>query len=215
MGAITSLARRRKSREADRTRVLEAAEKLFRKHGFDDVGMRDIAEAADTNPVQLYRLGLSKSEILGELIVRLNDRQIREMRKLDIGQLGATVLERVLGYLLALYRLDTRDKELRKLGAAYGWLWPKEREAQVAEQIHHLIAPVTSELKRAGLDKAGDRSLAIWSVYFTGYRAAVIDDASAEQCLERISGAVGLILSRSPRPGGTRVSSVKTSQVSG
>jgi AcrR family transcriptional regulator len=91
MGTITSLARRRKSKTADRTRVLEAAEKLFRKHGFDDVGMREIAEAADTNPVQLYRLGLSKSEILGELIVRLNDRQIREIKKLDIGHVNAGV----------------------------------------------------------------------------------------------------------------------------
>ena len=90
MGTISSLAKRRKSRAADRTRVLEAAEKLFRKHGFDDIGMREIAEAADTNPVQLYRLGLSKSEILGELIVRLNDRQIREIEKLDFGKLGST-----------------------------------------------------------------------------------------------------------------------------
>lgn len=200
MGTITSLARRKKSREADRTRVLEAAEKLFRKHGFDDVGMRDIAEAADTNPVQLYRLGLSKSEILGELIVRLNDRQIREMKKLDIAQLGTTVSERVLGYLLALYRLDTRDKELRKLGAAYGWLWPKEREAQVLEQIHDLVGPVKDELKHAGFDQVGDRCLAIWSVYYTGYRSAIIHDASAEQCLEGISGAVEMILTPAPRP---------------
>jgi AcrR family transcriptional regulator len=198
MGTITSLARRRKSKTADRTRVLEAAEKLFRKHGFDDVGMREIAEAADTNPVQLYRLGLSKSEILGELIVRLNDRQIREIKKLDIGQLGGTVSERVLGYLLALYRLDTRDKELRKLGAAYGWLWPKEREAQVLEQIHHLVEPVASELQRAGLDKVGERCIAIWSVYYTGYRAAIIHNASAEDCLLGISEAVKLILSRAP-----------------
>jgi AcrR family transcriptional regulator len=196
MGTISSLARRRKSKEADRTQVLEAAEKLFRKYGFDDIGMREIAEAADTNPVQLYRLGLSKSEILGELIVRLNDRQIRKIKKLDIGQLGGTVSERVLGYLLALYRLDTCDKELRKLGAAYGWLWPKEREAQVLEQIHHLMEPVKAELQRAGLDRVGDRCLAIWSVYYAGYRAAIIDNASAEQCLEGISGAVDLILSQ-------------------
>jgi AcrR family transcriptional regulator len=200
MGTITSLARRKKSREADRTRVFEAAEKLFRKHGFDDIGMRDIAVAAGANPVQLYRLGLSKSEILGELIVRLNDRQIREMKKLDIGQLGATVSERVLGYLLALYRLDIRDKELRKLGAAYGWLWPKEREAQVLEQIIELVTPVANELQREGLDNVEDRCRVIWSLYYVGVRAAVIHNASAEQCLEEISGALNLIFSHPPRP---------------
>jgi AcrR family transcriptional regulator len=195
MSAITSFARRKKSREADRTRVLEAAEKLFRKHGFDDIGMRDIAVAADTNPVQLYRLGLSKSEILGELIMRLNDRQIREMRKLEIGQLGANVSERVLGYLLALYRLDARDKELRKLGAAYGWLWPQEREAQVLRQVIELVTPVADELRRQGLNNVNDRCQAIWSLYYVGFRAAVIHNASAEQCLEGISGAVDLLLS--------------------
>jgi AcrR family transcriptional regulator len=200
MGTITSLARRKKSREADRTRVLEAAEKLFRKHGFDDIGMRDIAEAAATNPVQLYRLGLSKAEILGELIVKLNERQIREMKKLDIGQLGTTASERVLGYLLALYRLDIRDKELRKLGAAYGWLWPKEREAQVLEQIIELVTPVANELQREGLDDVEDRCRAIWSLYYGGFRAAVIHNASAEQCLEEISGALNLIFSHPPRP---------------
>lgn len=200
MGTITSLARRKKSTEADRTRVLAAAEKLFRKHGFDDIGMRDIAEAAGTNPVQLYRLKLSKSEILGELIVRLNDRQVREMKKLDISQLGSTASERVLGYLLALYRLDTRDKELRKLGAAYGWLWPKEREAQVLEQIIELVTPVADELRRQGLDNVEDRCRAIWSLYYVGFRAAVIHNASAEQCLEGISGALNLILSHPPRP---------------
>jgi AcrR family transcriptional regulator len=200
MGTITSLARRKKSREADRTRVLEAAEKLFRKHGFDDIGMRDIAEAAATNPVQLYRLGLSKAEILGELIVKLNERQIREMKKLDIGQLGITTSERVLGYLLALYRMDIRDKELRKLGAAYGWLWPKEREAQVLEQIIELVTPVANELQREGLDDVEDRCRAIWSLYYGGFRAAVIHNASAEQCLEEISGALNLIFSHPPRP---------------
>ena len=200
MGTITSLARRKKSREADRTRVLEAAEKLFRKHGFDDIGMRDIAEAAATNPVQLYRLGLSKAEILGELIVKLNERQIREMKKLDIGQLGITTSERVLGYLLALYRMDIRDKELRKLGAAYGWLWPKEREAQVLEQIIELVTPVANELQREGLDNVEDRCRVIWSLYYVGVRAAVIHNASAEQCLEEISGASNLIFSHPPRP---------------
>lgn len=194
LSTLTSLTRRRKPKSLDRAKVLKAAEKLFRKHGFDAVGMRDIAEAANTNPVQLYRLGLSKSEILGDLIVKLNGSQIREMKELDIASFGKSARERILGYLLALYRLDVRDKELRKLGAAYGWLWPKEREAEVLGQVFELVAPVQAELAREGLDRIEDRCRAIWSVYYAGYRAAVIHDATAEQCLAGISGALALII---------------------
>ncbi len=178
----------------DAAEILKAAEKLFRRHGFDAVGMREIAQAAGTNPVQLYRMGLSKAEILGELIVKLNDRQIREIKKLDIAQLGNSARERVMGYLLALYRLDVRDKELRKLGAAYGWMWPKEREVQVVRQITQLIAPVAAELGREGLELVDDRCHAIWSLYYSGYRSAVIGDASAEECLNSISGALAVII---------------------
>lgn len=194
LSTLTSLTRRRKPKTLDRAMVLKAAEKLFRKHGFDAVGMREIAEAANTNPVQLYRLGLSKSEILGDLIVKLNSSQIREMKALDIASFGKSARERILGYLLALYRLDVRDKELRKLGAAYGWLWPKEREAEVLGQIIGLVTPVTEELKRAGLDRIEDRCRAIWSLYYAGYRAAVIHDASAEQCLAGIAGGLELLV---------------------
>jgi AcrR family transcriptional regulator len=192
--AITALAKRRKPKAVDRKAVLQAADKLFRRKGFDAVGMREIAEAAGTNPVQLYRLGLSKSEILGDLVVLLNDRQIREMKKLDITTFGTTPKDRIDGYLLSLYRLDVRDKELRKLGAAYGWLWSREREAQVLGQVLELVAPVAAELRREGLDQIDSRCQAIWSLYYAGYRAAVVHDATAEDCLAGISDALRLLV---------------------
>lgn len=190
----TLLTRRKQARSTERAEVLRAAEKLFRRHGFEAVGMREIAEASATNPVQLYRMGLTKPEILGELIVTLNARQIRDMRKLNIAALGQTANERVQAYLLALYKLDVRDKELRKLGAAYGWLWSRERERDVVAQIGELVAPVDAEIRRAGLDRAQSRCLAIWSLYYVGYRTAVMADGSAEDCLASIAGPLALIV---------------------
>lgn len=192
--ALTLLTRGKQARGTERAVVLRAAEKLFRKYGFEAVGMRDIATASATNPVQLYRMGLTKPEILGDLILKLNARQIREMRKLDIISLGRTPLERIKAYLLELYRLDLRDKELRKLGAAYGWLWSRERERDVVAQIGELVAPVDAEIRRAGLDRAQSRCLAIWSLYYVGYRTAVMADGSAEDCLASIAGPLALIV---------------------
>ena len=65
-----------------KTLVLEAAKALFLKHGYDAVGMREIASAVNRQPVQIYRLNLSKADILAEIIIELNDQQIRQLPEL-------------------------------------------------------------------------------------------------------------------------------------
>ena len=62
--------------------VLRAARRLFMEQGYDAVGMRDIARAVGRQPVQVYRLDLSKSDILAELILELNQEQVVQLPKL-------------------------------------------------------------------------------------------------------------------------------------
>lgn len=196
MVAITSLTKARRGSDENFEAILDIAERLFRDSGYDAVGMRDIATAAGLKPVQLYRRGLSKSEILAELIVRLNARQIAAMQSVDITRLGDSLVSRVEGYLLALYRLDIADKDLRILCAAYGWLWSRKREDEVIAQVRQLIRPVAEQLEADGLDRVADRCLGIWSLYYVGFRGAAIDDVSPEKCLEKVSGALRLLLGR-------------------
>ena len=44
-----------------RSQVIAAARQLFMARGYDAVGMREIAQAVGKQPVQVYRLALSKS----------------------------------------------------------------------------------------------------------------------------------------------------------
>lgn len=196
MVAITSLTKARRGSNEHFDVILNIAERLFRENGYDAVGMREIASAAGLKPVQLYRLGLSKAEILAELIVRLNARQIAAMQAVDIVTLGASLAERVESYLLLLYRLDIADKDLRILGAAYGWLWSRKREDEVIDQVRQLIKPVAQQIEAEGLDRLSDRCLGIWSLYYVGFRGAAIDDVSPETCIAKVSGAIRILLAR-------------------
>jgi len=62
-----------------KSEVLSAARTLFMSNGYENVGMRDVAKAVGRQPTQVYRLKLSKSDILAELILELNAQQIERL----------------------------------------------------------------------------------------------------------------------------------------
>ena len=56
--------RRARRRDEERTRILRAAERVYRKRGYAAAGMREIAEEADLSPANLYHYFGSKEELL-------------------------------------------------------------------------------------------------------------------------------------------------------
>src|SRR5258708_13215209 len=59
------------SRIPPRARILDAARKLFYRHGIRAIGVEAIAEAAKTNKMTLYRHFSSKDELVAEYLRRL------------------------------------------------------------------------------------------------------------------------------------------------
>lgn len=166
--------------------VLAASRVLFMERGYEAVGMRDIARAVGRQPVQVYRLKLAKVDILAELIVELNQEQISKLPQLCLSVEGKTVFERTCSYLRELYVLDIHYLPIRSVGAAFGWLWSADYERRVIAQVHQLIKPIVDWMQEAQLEDIPARCRGIWSLYYVGYRHAVMNGGTADDCLAAI-----------------------------
>lgn len=177
-----------------REQVILAAKTLFMTYGYEAVGMRDIANAVGKQPVQVYRLDLSKSDILAEVIIALNAEQIAELPRLYSQITGTTLFDRICSYLKQLYSLDVQYLPIRSVGAAFGWMWSKEHECRVIEQVSQLVKPVADWMLEAALDDIPARCIGIWSLYYVGYRQAVIHGGNADDCLNAIKPSLRFFL---------------------
>ncbi len=148
--------------------------------------MRDIAKAVGKQPVQVYRLKLNKADILAELIIALNDEQITLIPRIRRQVKGTTAFEKTCDYLRRLYQFDIEYLSLRSVGAAFGWLWSADYEQRVIAQVGELVAPIVQWMQDAEMDDMHSRILGVWSLYYVGYRLAVIRGESAEGCLAAI-----------------------------
>lgn len=174
--------------------VLAAARMLFMERGYEAVGMRDIAQAVGKQPVQIYRLNLSKADILAEVIIQLNQEQIQRLPELCAKVKGKTLFTRTCSYLRELYALDIQYLPIRAVGAAYGWMWSAAYEDRVVAQVHQLIKPLVDWMQEAKLNEIPARCIGIWSLYYVGYRQAVMHGGSADDCLASIKPSLRFYL---------------------
>lgn len=175
--------------------VVNIAHLLFMKDGYEKVGIRDICKAANLNPVQLYRLGLDKQDLLAEVILRVNAEIIKKIKPFSKAKLTSTH-QFIENYLLSLYKEDIAIKAIRSEGAAFGWKWSAKYEALVIEQVFLFLKPIVDALEHEKFDEIQARCIAIWSLYYVGYRNAVMNNASAEECLENIKPSLAICLKR-------------------
>lgn len=95
-------------------------------------------------------------------------------------------MEKIVKYLEIQYKFDIENIELRKVGAVHGWSWNAEYESKNFEQVLKLIHPIAQWLNEAGLDDVDSRCVGIFSLYYVGFRGAVINNFSAAECLAAI-----------------------------
>ncbi len=174
--------------------VLKSARELFMAQGYEAVGMREIAQAVGRQPVQVYRLNLSKADILAELIIELNHEQIEQLPDICARINATDPFARICAYLQALYTLDVQFLPIRSVGAAFGWMWSAAYEQRVSEQVRQLVKPVADWMLAAGLDEIPARCVGIWSLYYVGYRHAVLRGGTAADCLGAIKPSLRFFL---------------------
>lgn len=175
-------------------KIRAIARDLFMAIGYESVGMREIAAALGLQPTQIYRLNLTKVDILAEVIIELNSKVIDLLPALLESVTGKTSLERTCSYLLMLYRIDIEHIKLRSVGAMYGWSWNPRYESIVVAQVKQLLAPIAAWLAEDGYDDLPARCYGIWSLYYVGYRRAVIQGCDAQECLNEIHPSLKILL---------------------
>jgi len=188
---ILELKRQRAQAQIDA--IVKIAQRLFEKKGYENVGMREISSASQKSPMQLYRLGLDKRDLLAEVIIRVNAEQIKNIKPFAPNK-KVSASKFIEGYLLKLYEQDIAIRSIRKEGAAFGWKWSGKYEALIIEQLMQIIKPIADALLHDGYEDVHARCLGIWSLYYVGYRAAVMNDADAKSCLESIKPSFNLLL---------------------
>ena len=97
------------SQPEDRERILDAAEKMFRRHGYLKVTVKDIAVLLDMSPANVYRFYDSKASLREALADRLT-RQV-EAECARAAAMGGTASER-LSEVIAEYHRMTLDRYL-------------------------------------------------------------------------------------------------------
>lgn len=174
--------------------VVQAAWDLFGTRGYAATGMRDIAQQAGLAPVQVYRLGLSKEDLLAEVSMRLTARQLRHITSRARQGPDESAQAFVERYLLSLYRSDIRHLAIRRETAAHGWMWSARYEERIVAQVRGLLQPISVAVKEAGLSEPEARLYTIWSLYYVGFRSAVMGGAGPQECLEGIRPSLKLAL---------------------
>jgi len=181
------------NKQAQIESIVKIAHGLFEEKGYEHVGMREISALAKKSPMQIYRLGLDKRDLLAEVILRVNAEQIKSIKPF-IANKKITAGKFIESYLLDLYKQDIAIKSIRKEGAAFGWKWSHRYEVLIIEQLMQIIKPISDALLSEGYEDIEARCFGIWSLYYVGYRAAVMNEADAQRCLEAIKPSLSLLL---------------------
>ena len=98
--------------------------------------------------------------------------------------------------LLDLYRQDIEIKSIRKEGAAFSWKWSEKYESLIIEQQNQILKPVADPLTHFRYDDIDARCHAIWSLYYVGYRNAVMNNEDANACLNSIQQSQAICMKR-------------------
>ncbi|MFP5078331.1 TetR family transcriptional regulator [Rhizobium sp. YIM 134829] len=139
------------ARQENMTRILDAAQRLFRHYGYSKTTVADIARDLGMSPANIYRFFASKVEIHQALCGRMLAASYQQA--LDIRHMKASASERLRLYLLGNYQtiLDTMLDETKVHEMIVVAI---ERDWHVIEKhidaIHDLMAEIISEGIAAG-----------------------------------------------------------------
>jgi AcrR family transcriptional regulator len=141
---------RDRRRDRQRDAILRAAARLFRERGFADTGMRDIADAADLSPANLYHYFGGKNDLLFYCQDRALDRMLGTVASARRGTRSAT--ERLRSVLTGHLRTLLDDVEGATAHLQTDSLPPTLRAAIVRkrDRYEHALRRILADGVRSG-----------------------------------------------------------------
>lgn len=139
-----------KENKEPRKRILEAAVFLFAKKGFDGVGVREIAKAADVNIAMISYYFNSKVGILEEIVNTFHSQYYRVIK--DVVQQTQAPEESVRHIVHNIIHFVEKNKEMTMVAFDALSLDIPEIADLKAEKISDLIKAISGLIKRFELD---------------------------------------------------------------
>lgn len=106
-----------RAREARKTEILEAAEKVFAHKGYHEASVAEIAEAADYAAGSIYLYFKGKQELFFTMLER-KFQELRSLVETEASREGAPI-ERLRGVVAAVLGFFERNREFLKLYISY------------------------------------------------------------------------------------------------
>jgi AcrR family transcriptional regulator len=139
----------RKEAEERKNEILDAAEELFSRKGFDGTSTNDILEKVGIARGTLYHHFKSKEEIMDALIERYSDRLIRAAREIAADR-SIPVVERLIRAVMALHLSGGSSHEI--MGHIH-----KPQNALMHQKIQRIIfrevPRILTEIIRDGMEQ--------------------------------------------------------------
>jgi len=176
------------TRQENVTRILDAAERLFRHYGYSKTTVADVARDLGMSPANIYRFFASKIEIHQAICGRM----LADSYKLayDIRHLPLSASERLRRYVQGQYRM-TMDTMLDEMKVHEMIVVAIERDWHVIEKhvdsIHDLIAEIIREGIAAGEFAKQDAEVA--SRCFGAATVTLCHPQMVAQCLAKTNRA--------------------------
>lgn len=179
-------------RARTRTRILQAARKVIKKHGMQDTTIRKVADEADVSPSLVMQYFQTKSELIHEIFLESN-KILLELFK-DRMASAESFLELVMGALEALSARDLHDPELTRQVMAFTWSWGPGEEQQFSDTLRDMskivensasvhFLPDDKELRRVA-------SYGLLNLYVGYLRIALQEKWSARKLMKAIEPGV-------------------------
>ncbi len=138
-----------KDAEERRNEILDAADELFMKKGFDNTSTNDILEKVNIARGTLYYHFRSKEDIMDALIKRYNDQILSAVKKVAKDK-SLPVNERIICAVMAMNISDRKGKEILEH-------IHKPQNALMHQKTHQLIisnvTPILAEIVQEGIEE--------------------------------------------------------------